>query len=470
MRNDNELNVLSTYKDIGGLNIKINQKPLVEWLAPFTENDLDLTCAFNYLWGEQDQVTRDIRSKLNSKEKQILPILTCPDDMDLYCSTVYMTVEHFEDRVVWSNFGRWGDEGKDYPKEIDVFKCSPQFEFHPEEFDKIIQRFGKELKIQDVKHLVFSAINTIFKQGTEGDVLLSFSGQAELTIRFNEHVLSIINLKKETWLHEDFLNHLNEKSFLVEFEKELRHHLKSPLYSKGKSLNYHIEIINDNTRESVDFTLVKKLEKLKLYCLSGLGVDERAFVNLDIEKYDVIHVPWIEMHKNESLKHYAARLLEHMRVEKDYALLGLSFGGMLAQEMAILKAPKQLYLISTARSVEAVNPFLRVLIRLNLHVLLPGVLFQKSNRIAEWFFGARSNQAKIILKEILADTDPTFVKRAISSIARWKGVPILAAKRFHGNTDKLISPPKELDVLLENEGHLAVIEEGERISKFINEA
>ncbi|OFZ66683.1 MAG: hypothetical protein A3D92_25300 [Bacteroidetes bacterium RIFCSPHIGHO2_02_FULL_44_7] len=41
---------------------------------------------------------------------------------------------------------------------------------------------------------------------------------------------------------------------------------------------------------------------MKLFCLSGLGVDERAFVNFHPDGIELVHIPWIQPQKRESLK------------------------------------------------------------------------------------------------------------------------------------------------------------------------
>ena len=71
----------------------------------------------------------------------------------------------------------------------------------------------------------------------------------------------------------------------------------------------------------------------KIYLISGLGADERAFQHLDLRAYDVIYIAWIEALKKETLAHYAGRLLAQVSTKKPI-LIGLSFGGMIAIEMA----------------------------------------------------------------------------------------------------------------------------------------
>ena len=71
----------------------------------------------------------------------------------------------------------------------------------------------------------------------------------------------------------------------------------------------------------------------KVYFISGLGADKRAFSLLDLSFCEAVFVEWIDPLKNESLKDYAMRLRQQI---PDYhpTIVGVSFGGMLATEMA----------------------------------------------------------------------------------------------------------------------------------------
>lgn len=73
---------------------------------------------------------------------------------------------------------------------------------------------------------------------------------------------------------------------------------------------------------------------MKLYCLSGLGVDEKAFKNIKARDVDLVNVKWISPLPKESIKDYARRLFAELNPEEGYNLLGVSFGGMIAVEFA----------------------------------------------------------------------------------------------------------------------------------------
>ncbi|MBK9635435.1 MAG: hypothetical protein IPO64_13325 [Bacteroidetes bacterium] len=88
---------------------------------------------------------------------------------------------------------------------------------------------------------------------------------------------------------------------------------------------------------------------MTLYLIGGLGADERVFKYLNINvKTQIIN--WILQEPNEELKSYAKRLTEQINKNEEFAILGVSFGGIIAIEMAKFIRPKKLILISSVES------------------------------------------------------------------------------------------------------------------------
>ncbi|HEY6953910.1 MAG TPA: alpha/beta hydrolase, partial [Flavisolibacter sp.] len=83
-----------------------------------------------------------------------------------------------------------------------------------------------------------------------------------------------------------------------------------------------------------------------IYCISGLGADEKAFERLEVRGCALQHINTLPPIENESLSAYAARMFEQVK-EENPIILGISFGGMIAIEMAKQSAIQKLILVST---------------------------------------------------------------------------------------------------------------------------
>ena len=84
----------------------------------------------------------------------------------------------------------------------------------------------------------------------------------------------------------------------------------------------------------------------KVYFISGLGADKRAFSFLDLSFCEPVFIEWIKPLHKESLQQYALRLKEQIK-EASPTIVGMSFGGMLATEIAKLDATAKIIIISS---------------------------------------------------------------------------------------------------------------------------
>lgn len=174
----------------------------------------------------------------------------------------------------------------------------------------------------------------------------------------------------------------------------------------------------------------------KVYYISGLGADKRAFSFLDLSFCEPVFVDWISPLKNESLKDYALRLRQQIK-EEHPTVVGVSFGGMLATEMAKTDGQMKAIIIASNKSAREFPAYLRVGKYFPVYKLLPGK-WLKTGRL-NWILGAKGEEQKKLLRAILADADPAFLKWAIGAIVNWKGKTVPPnVKHIHGTADKLL--------------------------------
>lgn len=206
---------------------------------------------------------------------------------------------------------------------------------------------------------------------------------------------------------------------------------------------------------------------MKLYCLSGLGVDERAFQNIKAQGVELVHIGWIDPLPKETLKHYAKRLFDQMNPEDGYSLLGVSFGGMIATEFAKIKQPNKLYLISTMNSTSQLPFIFKIGSALRLYKIVPTGMVRQSNFITNYLFGTKTKEDKKLLNEILRDTDPKFLKWAIGAIVNWKNTAKPNGITIHGTNDKILPLHQETQYKIDDGGHFMIVNRGKEISAIL---
>ncbi len=179
--------------------------------------------------------------------------------------------------------------------------------------------------------------------------------------------------------------------------------------------------------------------KLKnVYLFSGLGADARVFQKLTFTYCNPVFINWITPQKKEPLTHYANRLCLQI-TEPNPILIGLSFGGMVAVEVAKLIPTEKVILINSAKTREELPPYFRALGRMRLQRFLPTSLAKRPNALTNWAFGATSPEMKALLAQILHDTDNRFLRWAIEQLICWKNRVLLPnTVHIHGTADHLI--------------------------------
>lgn len=206
----------------------------------------------------------------------------------------------------------------------------------------------------------------------------------------------------------------------------------------------------------------------KIYILSGLGVDKRVFDKIDFGDLDVEFVDWIMPLKNESLENYAERISRKISTENP-VLIGLSFGGMVAVEISKIIKTKKIILIASAKNKFELPKFNRISGKFGLNKLIPKSLFKKQNFFTNWLFGIETESEKLLLKNILKDTDPEFFSWAINEIVNWKNeINPENLIHIHGNKDRII-PFKNVraDFVIEGGGHFMTVNKPQEIQNII---
>ena len=206
----------------------------------------------------------------------------------------------------------------------------------------------------------------------------------------------------------------------------------------------------------------------ELYIISGLGADERVFQNLDFSGFSTTFIKWLPPLDNESIEHYATRLLDQIKTTNPI-IIGLSFGGIISVEIAKQIDTEKVILISSAKTKKEIPFYFRLAGQLGLHKLLPTNLLKKSNFITNWFFGTNSSYDKKLLNQILIDTEPIFLKWAIDKIVLWKNQSqIKNIFHIHGSSDRIL-PFRHVkpNSTIINGGHLMTLNKADELNEVI---
>lgn len=205
-----------------------------------------------------------------------------------------------------------------------------------------------------------------------------------------------------------------------------------------------------------------------VYLFSGLGADSTIFMNLKLPGYRKVYINWIPALPNETITEYAGRIKSQITVENP-DIIGLSFGGIVAVEVSKQLNVDKMVLISSVRTRRELNRKQFFFMKLGLYRIIPGALIQRTNFLTYQYFGARSQNDKTTLTNLLKQTDVTFFRWALKSIAYWDNTS--APERtiqIHGTADRVITGRRvHPDYRIKGGGHLMVFNKADTISKII---
>lgn len=210
---------------------------------------------------------------------------------------------------------------------------------------------------------------------------------------------------------------------------------------------------------------------MKIYQISGLGANQEVFRNLRIHPdFEIVYLPWLLPEKNESLSHYAERMMDKINVNEDYILMGLSFGGIILNEMNQLKEADYNILISTIKDRSEMPEYMKLSSATGIHKIVPATFFTSDNGLSYAMFRKIYSARLPDLKEIYEFRNPYYLKWSMDRIVNWN--PDYELKNYvhiHGTKDVIFPSSKIKDAeIIENGTHVMVMYKPKSITEIIN--
>ncbi len=206
-----------------------------------------------------------------------------------------------------------------------------------------------------------------------------------------------------------------------------------------------------------------------IFCISGLGADERAFSKLAIKGYDLKVIKWLMPLPGETIEHYAERMRAGI-TEENPILMGLSFGGMVCTEIAKQIPVKKLILISSIKSSQELPGWMKTVAKLRLNKIFP----MRSTKLTQPFqnrmLGVSTKEEKELVYQFRRKVDLPYTTWAVNQAINWKNDwkhPEIY--HIHGDNDNMF-PIKNIKptFTIKNGGHFMVMNKAEEVSACIN--
>lgn len=173
-----------------------------------------------------------------------------------------------------------------------------------------------------------------------------------------------------------------------------------------------------------------------IYLIPGVGANDKIFQNLDLQGYDVVHIKWPKHSRKESIQAYVKKLLPQIKKDTRPILIGMSFGGIVATELAKLIKPEKTILISTIKTYHE-RPFkIMFMNSVKFHRLIPGKLVINLRFWLKLVLGQLSRHDYQLIEEMIQEVDIDFNEWAVDQVIHWKNEEVPAnVVHIHGTRD-----------------------------------
>lgn len=174
-----------------------------------------------------------------------------------------------------------------------------------------------------------------------------------------------------------------------------------------------------------------------MYCMPGMAANPKIFeyLNLDAAEFELHFLSWTPPLKGESLVHYAKRMCERV-LHHHPVLLGVSFGGILVQEMAKLMEVKKVIIVSSVKSSGELPKKMIFAKHTKLHKLIPTQLVTNLELVAKFAFGDFMQKRIALYEKYLSVKDPYYIDWSMDCIVGWEQEqPLKHVVHIHGTED-----------------------------------
>ena len=209
---------------------------------------------------------------------------------------------------------------------------------------------------------------------------------------------------------------------------------------------------------------------MTLYLLPGVGCDRRMFSRLDLTGMDVVLLEWPAFPRNCSLVELARTIRPQVDADRPHVLAGVSMGGMVVQELALLTRPQQVILISTWTGPDEWPWHVRWAGILGLAVLI-GPATMRLTWPLKRMLGPRPREVDRLLWAMAVDQGAYKIRRGVQGVLHWPGGhwtgPVY---RIHGDRDHVIPLRFPADHVVRGGEHIMVLTRADEVAAAIRKA
>ena len=192
--------------------------------------------------------------------------------------------------------------------------------------------------------------------------------------------------------------------------------------------------------------------------MPGLGASSKIFefIKLD-KKFKLIKLDWISPFENESLSSYAKRMTKKIKHKNPY-ILGVSFGGILVQEMSVFCKFSKVIIVSSIKSKFELPISMVLAKKTKANIFFPSKWINDIENLILFVFGDLVKKKVMHYKRYLSVRDPQYLKWAVKQQINWKRTSIVSNLiHIHGDKDNVFPNRYIKNAIIVKDGTHAMI-------------
>ncbi len=173
--------------------------------------------------------------------------------------------------------------------------------------------------------------------------------------------------------------------------------------------------------------------------MPGLAACSSIFekIKLPDNQFEIHYLEWFEPNLNETLNDYASRMSAFV-VHENSVLIGVSFGGILVQEMKQFLNPKKVIIISSVKSNLELPNKMKLAKVTKAYKLIPTGLMSNLDDLTKYAFGTMIKERLKLYKKYLIMKDKAYLDWAIEQVVCWSRIDIdPTIIHIHGDEDSV---------------------------------
>jgi pimeloyl-ACP methyl ester carboxylesterase len=206
-----------------------------------------------------------------------------------------------------------------------------------------------------------------------------------------------------------------------------------------------------------------------IHLIPGVAADRRLFMDLELPGHELRPLELPAMPEGSTMPEYASELAGAVERSVPHVLLGVSMGGMIAQELASRTEPAAVIIISSWKDPDEMPGPLKLLRGTHPERVVTMKFIERVLPMLYWQMGAETDRDRELVHSFVHTMPVEQIKRQLHASLNWEGAGLLKDLiHIHGDNDHLM-PLADINgaIAVKGGGHLMVFNKAAEVSRLV---